>query len=344
MSDSATRSRRGVGRRNAALAVAGAAISIVALWIVARDVDLARTAQIVAGANVGLLALVLGLIPVQVVLRAARWRLLLPGRADGSRPELTRVLPVLLVGYLGNVVMPARLGEVIRGALLARREGVAPAESFGSVVLERIVDVLTLAVLGTVAAIAVAAPGWMLTAALAAVLLAAVGLAVAGAAGIAAQRRGAWHLPGPLGRVGAVARVARQLAAGARIADRPSALLAAAALSLVAWFLDAALFWLVARSLDLPLVPAGAMLVSAIAVLSTAIPTAPGYVGTFELAAVAAIGVAGVSGDAALAFAVLAHVLAVIPISLAGALALWAMGGRSLRDLAAARPPATLPT
>lgn len=344
MSASVARPGAGPGRRNAVLAIAGVAVSLAALWIVARDFDLARTAQIVRGADVPLLALVLGVAAVQVVLRAVRWRLLLPARADGSRPPVSRVLPVLLVGYLVNTVMPARLGEVARGALLARREGVAPAESVGSVVLERMVDVLTLAVLGAAAALAVAAPGWMLAAALAAVALAGAGLAVAAAAGVAAQRRGTWRLPAPLARAGVVLRIARGLAAGARIADRPSALLAAAALSLVAWFLDAALFWLVARSLDLPLSAAGAMLVSAVAVLSTAIPSAPGYVGTFELAAVAAIGVAGVTGDAALAFAVLAHVLAVIPVSLAGAVALWTMGGQSLRELAAPRPAASLPT
>jgi uncharacterized protein (TIRG00374 family) len=334
--------RAAAGRRTALLAIVGLAISVFALWIVARDVDLSRTAAMLSGANVSVLAVVLGVIAVQATLRAVRWRLLLPSRADGSQPPVARVLPVLLVGYLGNAVLPARLGEVVRGALLARREGVAAAESVGSVVLERIVDVLVLAVLGTWAAIALAAPGWMLTAAFAATVLAVVGLAVLGLAGVGAQRGVAWRGPNPGLRLEPVARRIRQLAAGARVVDRPSTLAAAAALSLGAWLLDASLFWLVARALDLPLTPAGAMLVSAVAVLSTAVPTAPGYVGTFELAAVAAAGVSGITGDSALAFAVLAHVLAVVPISIAGAVALWTMGGRSLRDLTGSRPALTL--
>jgi uncharacterized membrane protein YbhN (UPF0104 family) len=107
----------------------------------------------------------------------------------------------------------------------------------------------------------------------------------------------------------------------------------AVALTLAAWVLDATVFWVAARSLGLELAPLGAMLVSAVAVLSTAVPTAPGYVGTYELAAVAAAGVAGITGESALALAVLVHVITLVPLSAGGALALWAIGGRRLRTL-----------
>ena len=123
------------------------------------------------------------------------------------------------------------------------------------------------------------------------------------------------------------------LAAGARVLDRPGAVLGAAALTLAAWFLDAAVFWLAAVALNLEISPAEAMLLSAVAVLSTAVPTAPGYVGTFELAAVAAASVAGITGEPALALAVLAHAITLVPLSIAGAVSLCAMGGGWLRVL-----------
>jgi uncharacterized membrane protein YbhN (UPF0104 family) len=246
----------------------------------------------------------------------------------------------MLVGYLGNTVLPARLGEAVRATLIGRREQIGAPEALGSVVLERIVDVLVLAVLGVTAATIVAAPGWMASAAIVAVLLATGGLVVAGVAGLVARRGAseALPIPGVVRRLAPIARLAARTAAGARVVDRPAIIGAAAALAIVAWLLDATVFWLVATSLGLELSPAGAMLMSAMAVLSTAVPTAPGYIGTFELAAVAAAGAVGIGGDAAVAFAVLAHVIAVVPLSLAGAVALWAIGGRSLRDLALARP------
>ena len=79
------------------------------------------------------------------------------------------------------------------------------------------------------------------------------------------------------------------------------------------------------------------MIVSVVAVLSTAIPTAPGYVGTFEFAVVEcrSVAIAGVTGELALAFAILAHLVAVLPLSIAGAVSLWVLGSPSLRGLAA---------
>jgi len=327
----------GQGRR-VLLLVVGIAVSVLATFLVLRGMDIAQTGAILSRAQVPLLIAILGVVATQALLRAARWRLLLPRGTTGRPIPVRRVLGPMLVGYLGNALMPARLGEVVRAALIARREAISPAEAFGSAVLERIVDVFVLAALGILAALAVAAPGWMVTAAVAGALVAGVGLAVVAVAGAAAARGGK-AVTAPWG--GALTRIGRhvaRLAAGARVIDRPSVVAGAALLTLAAWLLDATIFWLAARSLGLELAPLGAMLVSAGAVLSTAVPTAPGYVGTFELAAVAAAGAAGIVGEPALAFAVLVHVITLVPLSLAGAISLWAMGGRSLRGLTAARP------
>jgi hypothetical protein len=243
----------------------------------------------------------------------------------------------MLVGYLGNAVLPARLGEVVRSAVVARREGLASAEALGSAVLERVLDVFVLAILGVLAVTALAAPEWVGTAAATTAIAAAAALVLlGGGALIAARQRGrdatSSAAPGPArALLGTVSRLVVQLTRGARIVDRPGLIAAGIALTIVAWLLDASVFWLVGLSLGLAISPPGAMLVSALAVLSTAIPTAPGYVGTFELAAVVALGVSGVTGEPALAFAVLAHVMAVIPLSLAGTAALWLVGGTAAR-------------
>jgi hypothetical protein len=333
-----TKARDG-SRRRAVLIVLGLLVSAVATWVVIREVDLGRTAAIAATAQPLALAAALGIVAVQAVVRSQRWRLLLP-RPSGSALPILRVLPVMLVGYLGNAVMPARLGEVLRAALIARREAVSSAEALGSALLERILDVLVLAALGVAAALLVAAPAWMVTAAGVGAGVALVGLAVAGGLGLAARRGTSFRRLSWPARLSFVGPVARQLAAGLRIADRPVTIAAATGLSLVAWLLDATVFWLVARSLGIDLGPVGAMLVSAVAVLSTAIPTAPGYVGAFELAAVAAAGASGITGEPALAFAVVAHLIAVVPLAVAGGISLWAVGTDTVRDLPIGRPAA----
>ena len=331
---------RDASRRRALLIALGLVVSAVATWLVIREVDLGRTAAIATGAQPVSLVAALAVVAAQAVVRSHRWRLLLP-RPSGSPLSIARVLPVMLVGYLGNAVMPARLGEVLRAALIARREAVSSAEAFGSALLERILDVLVLAGLGVVAALLVAAPAWMITAAAAGAVVAIGGLAIAGAIGLAARRGMSFgRLPWPA-RLAFVGPMARQLAAGLRVADRAITIGAAGGLSLVAWLLDATVFWLVARSLGIELSPVGAMLVSAVAVLSTAIPTAPGYVGAFELAAVAAAGASGVTGEPALAFAVVAHLIAVVPLAIAGGVSLWAVGTDTVRGLEVGRPAGT---
>jgi uncharacterized membrane protein YbhN (UPF0104 family) len=320
------------------VAAVGIGLSTLATVLVVRDLDLARTAEIVAGAQPALLIAGLALIAGQAILRALRWQVLLPHRGDGRRVPLASVAMAMLVGYLGNSVLPARLGELIRAAVVAGREAIEVPVALGSALLERVIDVFVLALFGVVAAAAISAPGWVGTASITAALVGGAALLVIAVAAVVAARRppatGQPRAPRILGW-SRFARVAGGLAAGGRIVDRPGAVVLASVLTVGAWVLDTTVIWCVARSIGIDLSFGGAMLVSVVAVLSTAIPTAPGYIGTFELAAVAAVGISGVTGEAALAFALLAHAIAVLPLSIAGAVSLWLLGAPSLRGLAA---------
>jgi len=103
--------------------------------------------------------------------------------------------------------------------------------------------------------------------------------------------------------------------------------------------LDATTFWLVAQSIGVPVSPAAALLIGAVTVLGTALPSAPGYVGTFELAAATTAQAFGVAAAPALALAVLAHAVTVLPSAGAGAVSLVAMNtrlGRLATDAAGA--------
>ena len=301
---------------------------MAALWIVLGSVDVGSSLELVSHANPLPLVGVLGVLTTQILLRAFRWPLLLPAPRGGGTISLLRIVPVLLVGYLGNAVLPLRLGEPIRAFLVARRENVDAAEAFGSVVLERVIDTGTLAIVAFIAAIAVGAQEWIVRA---------TGLAaVAGAAAIVALvtiglspfvrllDRFAVRLPGatrtePL-------RV--RLADFARGVDRPSrsrVIVVAVVVSLACWMFDAVTFTLVAFSVGVSLNPMAALLIAAVTVLGTALPSAPGYVGTFELAAAGTAVTLGVAAAPALAIAMLAHVLMVLPVAVGGAISLVAM-------------------
>ncbi len=322
--------------------VLGLAISVVALLVVLHSVDLNASADLLRRANPAYLVACLGAIVAQVVLRSVRWRLLLPRHRDGRLISLTRIPPVLLVGYLGNAVLPARLGEPIRAYLIARREEVPALECFGSVVLERIVDTATLAIVAFVAALAVNAPDWIVRAT-ALVAVACSGLTVAfvvvGLAPFVRLGRAVSARLAPLRRLDPLLGHLDDFARGVDRPSRSFAMVVAVAVSAICWMLDASIFWLVARSMGVEMSFAAALLVAAVTILGTALPSAPGYVGTFELAASATAQTLGVGSAAALALAILAHAMTVLPSAAAGAVSLVAMDvrlGRLAADAAEA--------
>jgi uncharacterized membrane protein YbhN (UPF0104 family) len=92
------------------------------------------------------------------------------------------------------------------------------------------------------------------------------------------------------------------------------------------WLLDGTTFWLVGQSLGIAFAPAAALLVAAVTMLGTALPSAPGYLGTFELAVAGAAAALGVPPSSAFSLAVLAHVMTVAPSALGGAVALSVSG------------------
>ncbi len=333
-------SGRTFDRRRVGLSVLGLGVSAIAVWLCVRSVDVREVAHQLANADGGPILAFLVVLATQTVVRAARWSLLLP-RRDAQRIAIRRTLPPLLVGYLGNAVLPARLGEPVRAVLVARREGLPAAATFGSVVLERVIDSATVALLVLPAAWAAGAPSWIVQVAAISAVAAGALLAVLSFVGLAGPVRAVDHLASRVGRGAAGSLVTglaghfREFANGAGASNRRPVILLAAFLSLLAWGLDATLVWLAALSIGLTLDPAQAILIAGVGVFATMIPAAPGYIGTYELAATATAVALGVDPESALAIAVLTHALVLLPIAGAGAVALLAIQRQGLRGPAA---------
>src|SRR5438874_2059321 len=137
---STTFSRRLVGTS------VGLAISAVALYFAFRgtslDVLLAalRTTRLIP------LLLAVALAAMSNLVRAIRWRALFP--ADAGIP-LRYYFTSMMIGYLGNNVLPARAGDVIRIVLFGKRTGVGISRTAATLVVERVMDAATLlAILG----------------------------------------------------------------------------------------------------------------------------------------------------------------------------------------------------
>ncbi len=314
---------RGLGR-----AALGIATSVAALGLVVRSVDLATAWEVLRGAQPGWIILLVVFVSADVLMRAVRWRVLLTPLA---RVPLRATLASLLVGYLANNVLPARLGEVVRSHDLGERTGVSRAAILGTIVVERVVDTLVVVSIASVAILVLSVRGVVASAVL--VGLAVTALLVVGiAAGIAAHRLpGAARAASFLDRWPRVRAALTRLRDGLRVASSVRVMAAAVALSVGSWSCTVLAFAAAAQAVGVEPTMGQAALLAAGTNLATAIPAAPGYVGTFELAAVTIAASVGIDPELALAFAVLTHATTLVLTSIGGATAL-VLGARREED------------
>jgi len=303
----------------------GIAISILALSLVVRQVDVAAVARVLGNAAPGWVIAVAACIAIDVVCRAIRWQGLL---APIQRVPFVPVLGYLLVGYLANNVLPARLGELVRSHYLGDREGMSRATTLGTIVVERVVDTAVLVAIASAAILLLHVRGIVASAVLLGVGLTGL-LVVALAVALVAHRLPyADRAVAAVERWPSVIRLAGRLRGGLAVAGRPRTVAVAVCWSLAAWSATVVAFAAAGQAVGVELTWGQAALLAAGVSLATAIPAGPGYLGTFELAAVQIAAVFGIGADPAVALAVLVHVVILVLTSLGGAVALLRLGWR----------------
>ena len=259
-----------------------------------------------------------------VLLRGFRWqRLLHPIKAIAY----VRVLQYLLIGYLANNILPARLGELIRSHYAGEREGFSRATALGTVVVERIVDIAIVVSIASLAIFVLHDPRPRRE-------RGADRPRADGAAGGRARVRhrcapAAGRGPDPRARSSG-SRVSPSSrdgsAAGLAVISSPRVLAEAIVVSFAAWGMTVLAVLCAAQSLGLELTTAQASLLAAGTALAAAIPAGPSNLGTYDLAAVEILAAFGVDRSQGLAVALIAHSSVVVITSLGGAIALLRVG------------------
>jgi hypothetical protein len=311
-------------RRSSLLrAAVGAAISVVAIWLVLRSVDVGRTADTLRSADLGWIGLAAGFLVIDLVVRAVRWQRLV---APIAHIRFIAMLEYLLIGYVANNVLPARLGELVRSHYLGDREGLSRTTTLGTVVVERVVDFIVVVAIAAAAILVLSVRGVVASAVL-------IGLALAGLAvvaitvGIAAHRLpGADRLGGLVARWPRIGELARKLRGGLAVAGRPRTLVEALGLSIIAWGATVLAFAAAGQSVGVELTIGQASLLASGVALATAIPAGPANLGTFELAAVEIGKAVGIAAAPAFAIALLVHAVILVVTSLGGGISLARLG------------------
>jgi uncharacterized protein (TIRG00374 family) len=300
------------------------AVALVALFL--HNVDLRGVAREILHARPLWLLLALGSMFLNLAIRAWRWQFLLEPLGKASFGNSFRATAV---GFAARSILPAAAGELVRPYFLSRHESMSATGAFATIVIERLLDMVTVLVLLAAYVILLdQRPGDS-------TLLAAVKWAgvVAGLMSIAAlgvlfviagepARIGAMFARlekvAPSALAGVIARIAEKFATGLGAIRRPDRLIATLLGSFPLWLSIALGIWAVAMAFRLDVTFAGSFLLIALLTIGIAIPT-PGAVGGFhEMFRLGATLFFGAPNDAAVGAAIVLHALSVGPALLLG--------------------------
>jgi len=338
--------KSGAGRARAKkglLLVSGLALSALFLWLALRGIDPNELASSLARAAWWPLVPCALALFLFYWLKVERWRLLIRAEHGASR---SRLVDPMMMGFAANNVLPLRIGELIRVYTAGRTLGVPKTQVFASLVVERVLDLLSVAVLVSGALVFVhlreASDGQdmrLLIAAVLAMLVAGAGLLLPYViVGKDLSPFARW-VPGRFRA--SVESLLRQFAAGLEPITDKRLLLPTLLSSLAQWLLVALCIQLsmMAVGVELHLMPVS-MIVLGLVVLGISIPSGPAYVGTIEYAFVLGLGFFGVEPAVSLAAGIYYHVFLFVSVTTAGAICWgrYALLGRHARAAEAKAP------
>ena len=314
------------GVRRALSAVIGIALSAGLLLWALRGVNLADVGARLRAARSLPLVVAAIIATITFPLRVVRWRFLLR-RDDGGPLPAKPLWHAVAIGFMANNLLPFRAGELVRVFATCRLAGAGFGSVLSSIAVERIFDGL--------AVVALLSAGLFASSLPAGVAVGGVPLAhaiqVSGMVALAALVGALLVVAFPLAAERAVRRV---LPAG-RITDRivigiegirqglsalqsPKRLASVVFWSFVIWMLNALAFWIAFSAFGIPVDYAGALILQGVVVVGISVQFAPGFVGQFEAAIVAALALYNVPNDVASSYAIAYHAVTFLPIVLLG--------------------------
>jgi len=307
-----------------ALAVA---LSGVLLYYSFRGLDWASVWATLASARPERVLLWLLAGSVSLLLRAARWRVLL----SAQRPvPFATSFWATCAGYFGNAFLPARAGELVRTMVIRVKTGLSAAYVLTTALSERIVDAVTLVLISSlVLLILPSRPGWFAGATRVFVPL---GLGGALAIILLPLLEKLWRAllnraPIPPGLKLRVEIILDQVLLGAAALHNPGRLFRFLGLTALIWAIDGFATILGGWALNIAIpIPVAFLLVAGLG-LGSALPSTPGYVGIYQFVAVSVLSPFGIRRTDAIAYILLAQAIQYVSVTAWGLLAFSKLGG-----------------
>lgn len=313
----------------------GLALSAVCFYLVFRKVDLARLGEAMSSLDYRMLTLAIMVFMTTFLVRTLRWQSLIrPTKKIGYG----RLFGVVMIGYMANNVLPARLGEFVRAYVLSKKEGVRKSTTLATIFIERIFDGLSL--LFILGSLLIAYETGLITGdhdfpASIKYFSILAGFGFAGAfgfvlaleffPGFAGFLTRMIHRFAPAKFAPKLESILRAFVEGVGCLRSWKSLLFVFGASLTVWAIEGSTYALMGQAFHLDL-PLRAFFIAMVIVnLGTIMPSAPGFVGVFQFFCMISLGMFGVSEAKAVSFGLVLNLAEYLPVTLVGILFLGVM-------------------
>jgi glycosyltransferase 2 family protein len=290
----------------------GIVLGIVLIYFSVRGINFNETIAHLKKIHLGYAVLSISLMVLMQGLRSYRWGVIL--RPLGKIDQLT-LFSVTCVGFLAIAAIPARIGELARPYLIAKRSSIKMSSALGTIIVERVLDGLAVLTITIAVLFLQDLPSWMIKSGI--LFFVVTMLIIAGIAGLIWRRETAVKiidrilrlLPGKL--AGKVNLVIHHFIDGFQVITNVKMLLYLLFLSAVVWIVDVAAIYVLLRSFGFGLPVLAAFVIMIVLIAGIAIPTAPGFIGNWHYACILGLSLFGVAKPEAFSFALVYHFLAI---------------------------------
>jgi uncharacterized protein (TIRG00374 family) len=244
---------------------------------------------------------------------AFRWKLILSSIKKKARHHVA--FAGILVGVVGNVLFPLKIGDAARAYFVSRKEDIYFASTLSSVILDRMVDITAFLVLVSITLIffhpqlSFKHINILILLALVAVLLSFFALVKFG-------RRLKLKFKKRFGQ--AIAEQINRFAAGMSALRNARILLPTIMLSAISWGMKLGTIWLMFKAFSFKLPPFSAVTTLILINLGISILGTPANFGGFEFSAVAALHLFSIESGLAVSYSIVLHLIEVVPTVLMG--------------------------
>lgn len=299
--------------------ISGILISAVLVYLSVRGINLRDIVDDLKKIQILYVVIFIFLVLLMQWLRSYRWGVILQPL---EKIDQLSLFSITCVGFLAIAAIPARIGELARPYLISRRSSISMSSGLGTILVERVLDGFSVLTIAVIVLLCTDLPSWMIKSSvlffsLTVVLFCCIlALVWRREKALKIINKILSRLPGKFAHK--IDDTIYRFIDGFQIITNVKLLIYLFILSALVWLVDVVAIYvlLVAFGFSLPVIASFAVMV--ILIVGIAVPTAPGYIGSWHFSCILALGLFGIAKPAALSFAVVYHFLSMIIVVILG--------------------------